>query len=65
MKTFLFLALLSCSLPAAAYIGPGAAIGLVGYFFGGIGMVVAVVLMALYYPVRVVWKKWKARQNAK
>lgn len=53
MKRFLFcFALLLMPTLAHAYIGPGAAIGLIGYFFGLAGIGVAAVLMVLYFPIK-------------
>lgn len=58
-KIGLALALIFIPACAQAYIGPGAALGVVGYFFGMTGVVIVAVLMALYYPVKVMLRKYR------
>ena len=60
MRLALLLLLLLPS-PALAYIGPGAALGLLGYAFGLAGMVGGAVVMVVAYPVYIIWKKRKKK----
>lgn len=63
-RLLLILALFFLPSAASAYIGPGAALGLAGYFFGMMGAVGVAALMVLYLPVHIVLKKRKARKRA-
>ncbi len=59
---FALLLLLLLPSPALAYIGPGAALGLLGYAFGLAGLLGGAALMVVAYPVYVIWKKRKEQQ---
>lgn len=49
---------------AQAYIGPGAALGLVGYFFGLAGAVVVAVVLVAYYPLKLLLRRIKAKRRS-
>jgi uncharacterized membrane protein len=52
-------ALATASLPALAYIGPGAGITAIGTFFGVIGAVILLIVGFLWYPVKRMLRKRK------
>ena len=43
--------------PAAAYMGPGAGLGMIGSFFAVVGAVIIAVLGIIVLPVRMIMKK--------
>lgn len=52
-----FLAALLASSPAAAYMGPGAGLGMIGSLFAVVGAVIIAVLGIIVLPVRMIMKK--------
>ena len=52
------------ALPATAYIGPGAAIGLMGWAFGLAGVVAGCVFFVLLYPAIKFYRWYKAKKAA-
>jgi hypothetical protein len=62
LQTGVSLAGLLAAWPADAYFGPGAAIGLVGYFFGMVAILGVAVLMVISYPLYWVRRKLGARR---
>lgn len=50
--------------PAAAYVGPGPGLSMVGSFFTLIAGIAAALLMVLLLPMRSMYKRMKARQKA-
>lgn len=50
--------------PAAAYVGPGPGLSMVGSFFTLIASIVVALLMVLLLPMRIMYKRMKLRQNA-
>ena len=43
--------------PAAAYMGPGAGLGMIGSFFAVVGAVIIALLGIIVLPVRMIMKK--------
>lgn len=58
-KTIILTALLVCSIvkPAAAYIGPGIAIALLGYVSWPIAVLAGILSIFVVYPIRYVYRK--------
>lgn len=52
------------ALPASAYIGPGAAIGLMGWAFGLAGVVAGCIFFVLLYPAIKLYRWYKARKSS-
>lgn len=50
--------------PAAAYVGPGPGLTMMGSLIGLVGSVLVALLMVLLWPIRLYYKKIKARQRA-
>ncbi|MFK8010921.1 MAG: hypothetical protein AB8B80_02705 [Marinicellaceae bacterium] len=63
INVFLCIALLSIQLPAMAYIGPGAGIPFIGSFLGFVVTVVLVISAILFWPIRKLLKKKKAKNQ--
>lgn len=61
--SFLLAALLAAG-PAAAYMGPGAGLGMLGSLFAVIGAVLVAVLGILVLPVRMIMKKRRKAASA-
>ena len=57
MKILLFLAAMLASTSAAAYMGPGAGLGMIGSLFAVVGAVIIAVLGIIVLPVRMIMKK--------
>ena len=57
LSALLFLSALLAAGPAAAYMGPGAGLGMIGSLFAVIGAVVIAVLGIIILPIRMVMKK--------
>ncbi len=49
--------------PALAYVGPGPGLTMIGSLFGLIGSIFAALFMILLWPIRLYYKKMKARKN--
>ena len=58
-KTNLIIVLLSISIPAYAYIGPGMGGGLIAAVLGVIGAVLLALFGILYYPIKRMLKNRK------
>lgn len=57
--------LLMISIPAFAYIGPGAGIPFIGSFIGFVVTVILVIAAILFWPIRKLLKKKKSnKQNS-
>jgi hypothetical protein len=56
-------ALLSAASPAAAYVGPGAAIGLLGWAFGFAGLMAGCVFFVLLYPAVSLYRRYRNRRG--
>ena len=52
------------SSPALAYVGPGPGLTMIGSLIGLVGSVVLAVVMVLAWPLRMYFKKKKARKAA-
>ena len=50
--------------PAMAYVGPGPGLSMLGSFFTLLAGIVFAFFMVLFYPVRLLIKKRKARKNS-
>ncbi len=59
----LFLSLILMINPVFAYIGPGAGIPFIGSFIGFIVTVVLVISAILFWPIRKILKKRKAKKG--
>ena len=51
--------------PAIAYIGPGPGLTMLGSLVGLVGSLFAAFFMILAWPLRLYYKKYKARQTLK
>ena len=61
-KTLIATALMaSMALPAHAYVGPGLAVAIVAQIFGGPAAIVVTILMVLFFPFRMLYKKLKKK----
>ncbi|MCB1783126.1 MAG: hypothetical protein KDI13_03955 [Alphaproteobacteria bacterium] len=49
--------------PAQAYVGPGAAVVLIGYIFGPIVAVITAVGLVFLWPLYYLWKKIKSKKK--
>lgn len=58
------LALLLWTLPAAAYIGPGAGIGFAGSLLTGLAVILVSLGAILFWPVRYMLRRRRARKAA-
>lgn len=58
------LALLALATPASAYIGPGAGVSVVGSLLNTVIVVVLALLAILLWPLRLLWRKLRARKPA-
>lgn len=56
----LLVGLLSLSLPAHAYVGPGLGLGVIGAILGGILAVFLAILGIFWYPIKSMLKKKKS-----
>jgi membrane protein implicated in regulation of membrane protease activity len=59
----IFLALLALPDMALAYIGPGAGITFIGALIGLVLAVLSAVSFILFWPVRRVWRRMKAKKE--
>jgi membrane protein implicated in regulation of membrane protease activity len=57
------LALLLFALPAAAYIGPGSGISLLGGIWSVLVAIVLALAAILFWPIRLMVKRMRARKN--
>jgi uncharacterized membrane protein len=64
IKTIVLLALATMPAAAFAYVGPGAGISLLGALWGLIVGVVMAISVILFWPVRIMLRKRKARREA-
>lgn len=53
-----------CASPALAYVGPGPGLTMLGSLVGLVGSLVAALLMILAWPLRLYYKKMKARKES-
>lgn len=61
-RTLIIAALLSLmALPAHAYVGPGLAIAVVAQIFGGPAAIIVTILMVLFFPFKMLYKKLKKK----
>ena len=63
MKTLLFLAAMLASTSAAAYMGPGAGLGMLGSLVAVVGAVLVAVVGILVLPVRMLLKRRRKAQQ--
>lgn len=61
---FAFAALFIAALadPAMAYVGPGPGLTMIGSLIGLVGSVVVALLMVIIWPLRLYYKKMKAKK---
>jgi uncharacterized membrane protein len=64
IKTIVLLALATMPAAAFAYVGPGAGISLLGALWGLIVAVVMAISVILFWPVRIMLRKRKAKREA-
>lgn len=50
--------------PAAAYVGPGVGLGVIGAIFATIAAVVMMIAGLVWYPVKVMLRKKREQKNA-
>ena len=50
--------------PAYAYVGPGLGAGTIGAVLGIVGSIFLALFAVIYYPIKRILKKWKAKQSA-
>ena len=55
--------LLLISVPAMAYVGPGAGLTLIGSLFGLVVAVLFVLFGIISWPLRMLWKHFFAKKN--
>jgi hypothetical protein len=60
---FTFLTTLGFAFHASAYVGPGVALGLVGYLFGFVGIIAVSIFLVLLYPGLKLYRWVKARKK--
>lgn len=63
IAVFVFAALTFLSKPAAAYIGPGIAIALLGYVSWPIAVLIGILSIFFYYPLRWVYRKFFPKKD--
>jgi hypothetical protein len=65
MKLSFFFLLLTgiWGFPASAYVGPGAGLSLIGTLYTLIGGVILALFAVVFYPARLLYKKWKKKKN--
>jgi hypothetical protein len=56
--------LLAASGTAAAYVGPGAGLGLIGSLFAVVGGVLLALLGIILFPIRLLMKRFRKPDNA-
>jgi hypothetical protein len=49
------------AIPAAAYIGPGAGVTVLGSFFSTLIVIVLAIVSILFWPVRYLWRRLRAK----
>lgn len=64
MRHLLVAALVVCSTPAFAYIGPGAGAGIIATVIGVISAFVLAIVGIVYYPIKRFIRSRKARRSA-
>ena len=63
MRLFLFVTLVLLALPAAAYIGPGAGIGLLGSLLAWVVGIFLALAAILFWPLRLLWRRMRAKKS--
>lgn len=63
MKTLLFLAAMLAATSAAAYMGPGAGLGMLGSVIAVVGAVLVAVVGIVVLPVRMILKRRRKAQQ--
>lgn len=64
LRTALTLTILGWAAPAAAYVGPGAGLSLIGALWGLLVAVGAALGFVLFWPLRRLWRRRRSPQGA-